>query len=182
MTSSTCPLLLLHWSLAKNIFLFKVTANLTAELFYFSSLSLCFPLQFYPPPLCDFFLSWIQLLTSCNILFTKENLYRFRRNKICIGCYVSTHCIFTKPSIWSFPAVKGDGTCFSITVSAHFSLFLNRALHSQVSSPRNSLTEGAGRVVTVMHGYTAEQRAGRLHGEKRRRGGEEMRGEVERKA
>lgn len=34
------------------------------------------------------------------------------------------------------------------------SFLLEAALHSQVSSPRNSLVAGAGTVVTVMHGYT----------------------------
>lgn len=69
--------------------------------------------------------------------------------------------IYIKHSIWLLPAVAGDGIdIFPITLFAIFSFLLNIALHSQVSSPRNSLTAGAGRVVTVMHGYTEQRRAG----------------------
>lgn len=135
-------------------------------------------MHFCPPLLCDSFLSMIQLLTSYNVQLTKENLlvYTFRRNRICIGCF----CI-PKHSVWSLRAVWRAGISFSITLSALSSFLLNRALHLQVSSPGNSLTAGAVRVVTVMHGHTALQRAGRLRGVRGKRG-EEVRGQVERKA
>lgn len=128
------------WSSAEETFL------LLQNYFYF--LHVC------PPPLCDSFFSMIQLFTSCIAHLTKQNLYTSRHNRVCIGCSASARCMFTKHSIWSLPAVTRGGTCFSITVSALSSFLLDRALHSQVSSPRNSLTAGAGRVVTVMHGYT----------------------------
>ena len=79
-------------------------------------------------------------------------------------------CTLHFHGVWSLPAVQGEQTCFSITLC---SLLLS-SRRSQVSSPGAGLTAEAGRVVTVMHGYTASRVA--TWGEEEGEGGREMRG------
>lgn len=97
---------------------------------------------------------------------------------VCIRCF---WYIFLKYHIWLLAAATRDAprqpppthkhSPTPIIIVALFCSLLNMALHSQVRSPRNSLTLAAGRVVTVMHGCTERQPAERLHESRRTWGG-----------
>lgn len=138
---------------------FTATPNLTAELFpVFFLLFLCISSLL---PIVIPFTVWCNYPQATTHTSTK-------RINLCIHSDIMEYTLDAVFLHSAFPPKKkkeavsghfqlsqGLELVFFITLSALSSFLLYRALHSQVSSPRNSLTAGAGRVVTVMHGYTA---------------------------
>lgn len=108
-----------------------------------------------PPLLCDSLLWMIQQATTCS----SQKFVNIHSDIIVyVFDAMLLHTTYSQNTLSGY-AVARDGICFfvfyyPITLFALFPFLLDTALHSQVSSPRNSSTAGAGRVVTVMHGYT----------------------------
>ena len=109
-----------HWNLAKNMFLFTSTTNLTAELFYFFISFLFFPcisaLHAFVIPSSV----WCNYLQA-NACSSQRGTYTFAHNRICIGCYATAR---TNTVSGHFQLLRGVELVFPL-LSLHFPPFFS---------------------------------------------------------